>query len=141
MPDYTLQVGVKILIQNEDGKYLLLRRSLEKYPETSDNRWSIVGGRINPGQTLLENLRREVREECGLTLIDEPVLIAAQDILNVVGYPDRHVVRLTYIGKAEGEIVIDAEENDMYQWFSLEELRASNEVDKYLSILLKEGKI
>lgn len=132
----TLQVGVKILLQNEEGKYLLLRRSLEKYPETSDNRWSIVGGRINPGETLIDNLRREVREETGLELAGEPQLIAAQDILNIEGYPDRHVVRLTYVGKASGDIVLDTEENDIYQWYSKDELLQLKGLDFYLQKIL-----
>lgn len=132
----TLQVGVKILIQNEDGKYLLLRRSLEKYPETSDNRWSIVGGRINPGETLIDNLRREVREETGLELVGEPQLIAAQDILNIEGYPDRHVVRLTYVGKASGDVVLDTEENDMHQWYPKDELLQLKGLDFYLQKIL-----
>src|SRR3989344_8931904 len=89
-----LQVGVKILLKNKDGKYLLLRRSLKKYPEIQ-GRWDIVGGRINPGSTLLENLKREVKEETGLTLTGTPRLLAAQDILRNNG---RHVVRLTYLG-------------------------------------------
>lgn len=140
MSDFTLQVGVKILIER-DGNYLLLRRSLEKYPETSSNRWSIIGGRINPGQSLMENLAREVKEETGLQLVGNPRLIAAQDILNIEGYPDRHVVRLTYIGKADGEIVLDAEENDSYQWCTLEELRQLEGLDTYLHELLKLGVI
>ena len=28
-----LQVGVKILLQNKEGKFLFLERNLEKYPE------------------------------------------------------------------------------------------------------------
>ncbi|HEA84446.1 MAG TPA: NUDIX hydrolase, partial [Candidatus Wildermuthbacteria bacterium] len=59
-----LQVGVKILLQNKDGKYLLVRRSPEKYPEIeAKNSWGIVGGRIIPGSPLFENLKREVKEE------------------------------------------------------------------------------
>ena len=50
-----LQVGVKALLQNKEGKYLLLRRSKEKYKEV-EGEWDIVGGRINPGSDLLENL-------------------------------------------------------------------------------------
>lgn len=38
----TLQVGVKVLLGDNDGRYLLLRRSLEKYPEIK-GRWDIVG--------------------------------------------------------------------------------------------------
>jgi len=41
-----LQVGVKILLKNSEGKYLLIRRSAEKYPEVGA-RWDIVGGRID----------------------------------------------------------------------------------------------
>ena len=138
MPAVELQVGVKILIER-DGRYLLLRRSLEKYPETSGNRWSSIGGRINPGQPLMENLAREVQEETGLQLVANPRLIAAQDILNIEGYPDRHVVRLTYIGKANGEIVLDADENDQFQWCTLDEMKQLEGLDSYLQELLAQG--
>lgn len=97
-----LQVGVKVVLKNSSGKYLLLRRNAKKYPEVGAI-WDIVGGRIAPGQTLLENLKREVQEETRLFLTREPTLIAAQDILRV---PGRHIVRLTYIGEAEGEPVL-----------------------------------
>ena len=98
-----LQVGVKILLKNKEGKYLLLRRSLEKYPEIK-GRWDAVGGRIEPGTSLMDNLRREVREETALTIVGMPTLIGGQDILRV---PGKHIVRLTYMGEAEGEIVLD----------------------------------
>lgn len=74
MQDQTLiqlQVGVKILLKNLDGKYLLLRRNPKKYPEVGAQ-WDIVGGRIHPGQTLLENLKREIKEETQLILKKEP---------------------------------------------------------------------
>lgn len=129
-----LQVGVKILLGGNDGRYLLLRRSLEKYPE-SKGRWDIVGGRIDSGRTLLENLRREVREETGLELIGQPKLIAAQDILRNNDY---HVVRLTYLGKASGDINLDTKENDMYQWYSWEELAKLDDVDMYFKELLND---
>lgn len=130
-----LQVGVKILLRNQDNKYLLLRRSLEKYPEV-ESRWDIVGGRINPGETLLENLRREIKEETALELIGKPQLIAAQDILRVAG---RHGVRLTYIGEASGEVVLDTSENDMYKWYSWDELVKLEDVNMYFKELLKDG--
>ena len=37
-----LQVGVKVLLKNPEGKYLFLHRSAEKYPETQ--KWDIPGG-------------------------------------------------------------------------------------------------
>jgi len=127
-----LQVGVKILLQNKDRKYLLLRRSLEKYPEVKQL-WDIVGGRITPGSSLFENLKREVKEETELDLIQEPKLIAAQDILRI---PGRHTVRLTYLGSVEGDPKLNNEEHTDFQWFSIEELKAASDVDMYFKELL-----
>ena len=127
-----LQVGVKILLKNESGQFLLLRRSLKKYPD-ANGRWDIVGGRVEPGTTLLENLQREVREETGLEIIGEPRLVAAQDILRV---PGRHVIRLTYAGLAGGDVWLDEQENDAYQWLTREELQKLEDVDVYVKELL-----
>ncbi len=63
-----LQVGVKALLKNKNGKYLLLRRNPKKYPDVGP-KWDIVGGRINPGSLLLENLKREIKEEVGLDYV------------------------------------------------------------------------
>ena len=109
-----------------------MRRSLEKYPEIK-GRWDIVGGRINTGKTLIENLQREVFEETRLELLGTPKLIAAQDILRKAGY---HVIRLTYIGQASGEVKLDTSENDMYKWYSWEELMTLEDVDIYFKELL-----
>ena len=119
-----LQVGVKIFIGNSEGKYLLLRRAEGKYPDIIQDRWDIVGGRIDPGISLLENLRREVKEETALELIGVPRLLTAQDILRKSGF---HVVRLTYAGDAEGEICLDPEEHDEYAWYGKDEMLALGE--------------
>lgn len=50
-----LQVGVKVLLKNSTGKYLLLRRSKEKYPDVPVH-WDMPGGRIEAGKPLMENL-------------------------------------------------------------------------------------
>ena len=127
-----LQVGVKILLQNKDGNYLLLRRSLEKYSEIQ-GRWDIVGGRINPGETLLDSLKREIKEEISLVFEGLPTLIAAQDIIRNNG---RHVVRLTYVGKIDGEVILDTEENDMFKWYTFDELKSLDDLDIYFKELL-----
>lgn len=132
----TLQVGVKALLKNKEGNYLLIRRSVEKYPEVTTGRWDIVGGRIDPGTDLITNLKREVKEETNLELVGEPKLVAAQDI---IPNTERHIVRLTYIGEAEGEIRLDESENDQYRWYSAEELKNPDDVDAYVKQLLDNG--
>ena len=121
-----LQVGVKALLKNKEGKYLLLRRNAEKYPEIGSS-WDIVGGRIDPGTSLFENLKREVSEETQLVLEKEPRLIAAQDILR----PDKHVVRLTFIGEIKGTPTLH-EEHDNFGWFTVEEMQNLDKLDPFL---------
>jgi len=127
-----LQVGVKIFLQNEEGKYLIVHRSAAKYPEVKDP-WDIVGGRMNPGLPLFENLKREVREETQLEIISAPRLIAAQDILRGA---EKHVVRLSYIGETRGEPKLDTEENDAYKWVSINEMRSQPDLDRYVKEII-----
>lgn len=125
-----LQVGVKIIIIR-DGKVLLLKRASDKYKDIKTDRWDIVGGRINPGTPLLENLRREIAEETKMTIIGGPQLVAAQDILKS---SEKHVVRLTYIGSAEGNPVL-GEEHEEFKWMDIGEL---NNLGEKLDVYFKE---
>ena len=126
-----LQVGVKIVLKNKDGEYLLVCRSAEKYPEVGA-KWDIVGGRIDPGTTLLENLKREVMEETGLEIKDDIRIISAQDILRVEG---RHIVRLTYVGEADGDVIL-SEEHLEYKWLTLEEIESLEPMDIYFKEII-----
>lgn len=127
-----LLVGVKVYLRNAEGKFLLLRRSLTKYPEVND-RWDIIGGRINPGSPLLENLARELMEETGMQMSSEPKLIAAQDILRS---PGRHVVRLTYIAETNDITPTLSDEHDDFAWFTLAELQQLEGFDMYAKEVL-----
>lgn len=126
-----LQVGIKALLRNREGKYLLMRRSA-KYGDI-EGQWDIVGGRIEPGAPLIENLKREIQEETGLTLAEEPKLVAAQDILTD---PKKHVVRLTYHASIEGEPRLDGEHTE-YGWFNKVEVQNMKQLDKYLAEVFK----
>ncbi len=132
-----LQVGVKIVLKNREGEYLVVFRSVIKYPEVG-GKWEIAGGRIEPGTLLLENLKREVKEETGLDIEGEPKLIAAQDILRPT--KNRHIVRLTYTGEANGEVVLSDEHTD-FKWLSLEEFSQLEPMDKYLKEILDKNLI
>jgi ADP-ribose pyrophosphatase YjhB (NUDIX family) len=134
-----LQVGVKVFLKNEEGKLLILKRSSEKYKNTKGI-WDIVGGRINPGVNLLENLKREVKEETRLDIIGEIWLIFAQDII-MKDERDTHVVRLTYIAKTKGEPILDLLENVEYQWLFVEEIKKMKDLDIYVKEVINSGLI
>ncbi len=133
--DIVLQVGVKALLKNKEGKYLLLKRSKDKYKEVH-NLWDIPGGRIDPGTPLMENLKREILEETQLSLIDQPRLVAAQDILKV---PARHVVRLTYVGTIDGDPQLDQQEHVDYKWVTVGELKTIEGLDSYITEVINSG--
>lgn len=130
-----LQVGVKALIENNEGKYLFMRRS-QTFERETEAHWDIPGGRIEPEEALVEGLAREIREETGLELQGTSTLLAAQDIF--VQSADLHVVRLTYVAQASGELSL-SDEHEEHTWMSIEEAIASN-LDPYLAEVLSNPK-
>ncbi|MEK7642406.1 MAG: NUDIX hydrolase [Patescibacteria group bacterium] len=137
MIDIKLQVGVKIFLRNKEGKFLIVRRNLEKYKNIKGE-WDIVGGRIDPGSKLIDNLKREVKEETQLEILSEPKLIYAQDI---IPNEEKHVVRLSYLGDTDGEPILDTSENLEYKWLSLEELKNHDNLDVYVKEIISLGLI
>lgn len=58
-------LGVKALILTEDRKLLLL----ERHHPSKGIYWDIPGGRLQKGESQIDALRREVKEETGLDTI------------------------------------------------------------------------
>lgn len=66
-------LGIKALIKNKEGKYLLLKvnkKALKGY--TGEAYWDIPGGRVQKGDTVENTLKREIEEETGIKNISEP---------------------------------------------------------------------
>ncbi|MBP9667515.1 NUDIX domain-containing protein [Candidatus Saccharibacteria bacterium] len=122
-----LQVGVKALIQNENGQYLFMRRS-ERMGSEAAPHLDIPGGRIDPSEPLEAALKREINEETGLELQSIDALLAAQDIF--VPSKELHVVRLTYAVKASGTVQLSSEHVE-YVWASFDEAAAIG-MDSYI---------
>lgn len=68
-------VGVKGLIQNEQGQILLLKADVANHRMNTEEYWDIPGGRIEHGDDELQTLAKELDEETGLTLPDGSTLI------------------------------------------------------------------
>lgn len=127
-----LQVGVKIFLKNEQGKYLLLKRT-KPYPAEDFTRWDIPGGRIIPGEPFLTALKREIKEETGINTFKIETILGAQDILR----QGKHVVRLTFVGSCTAKkITLQPEEHTEYEWVSLTEFKKRKH-DTFLKPMLK----
>jgi 8-oxo-dGTP diphosphatase len=127
-----LEVGVKVILKNSQGKYLLLKR-VKPYSGETEPRWDIPGGRIIPGEELYDALSREVKEETGLRLKSKLKVIAAQDILRVEG---KHTVRITYSAHASGRVTLDPKEHTEFGWFTISQIKKLYH-DIYLDPVLK----
>jgi 8-oxo-dGTP diphosphatase len=62
------------IVRDGAGRLLLIKRGHD--PEAG--RWSLPGGRIEPGETDAQALVREMREETGLTVVPGPLLGAVE---------------------------------------------------------------
>ena len=135
--DKQLQVGVKAFIRNEKGQYLVLRKNPD-HNKYATYAWDIPGGRIDTGASLIDNLAREIKEETSMELLRdfEPKLIYAQDIIRETF----HVVRLSYLAHADGEVVLSPEHTD-FKWVSLEELKTLAGLDTFTEEVVQKGLI
>jgi len=68
-----LFVATKAFIIN-DGKVLILKESSKYEDGSNEDKWDVVGGRVEPGQRFDESLVREIKEENRLSPRLEPEL-------------------------------------------------------------------
>lgn len=59
-------------------------------------RWGLVGGAVEPGESVGEALRREVFEETNLTVAGCGLFGVFTDPTRIAEYPDGNVVRLIF---------------------------------------------
>jgi 8-oxo-dGTP pyrophosphatase MutT (NUDIX family) len=125
----------------KDGKYLLTRRSPNK--KRFPGMWTVPGGRMEakdytvlPKDTeaywynVLERvLAREVKEEVGLDIKNVEYLTSLATV-HADGSPSIVISCIAdYVG---GEVTLQAEETDAYQWVTTEEARALPLIDGIL---------
>ncbi len=122
MAEQLFHVGVKGLIRNKDGKLLLL-----KVPAWggSPSYWDLPGGRMNPGETFEETLRRELKEEIGVQYEGAPkqLMSVLSNLTIPVGDSKVSLVLVPYeVVLPEGvEIELNPDEpEEAFDWFEPE---------------------
>ena len=114
-------VGVKILLVDETlGKFLAISRR-EKKNLSFNESWDIPGGRLELGEEPIEALKREIKEEIGLSLDLNPKILDASNIIN---NEDLQIIRITYAAtfqpNASLEVNLGDEHNNL-KWLDLKE--------------------
>lgn len=124
----------------KDGKYLLLRRSLDK--KAFPGKWTVPGGGletddyINTPKTTKDHwyfaignsLRREIKEECNLEVGKIKYLL---DIAFIKPDGTPAIILSFYCPYNSGEIKLD-EDNIDYTWVSCEEAKKYDMIDGLL---------
>lgn len=97
-----------IILKNK--KILLLKRS--NYTEMYAGFWGCPGGRAEKHESAIQNVIREVKEECNLDF-------SPTEIIKIGHWQQKKYYR--FLGNWSGKIKIQEEEVVDYNWFSYEE--------------------
>ena len=124
----TTELTVLCLIQ-KDGKILLQNRV-----KTDWQGYAFPGGHIEVGESIVDAVVREVREETGLTIIDPKLCGIKQFPLKDGKYENgRYLVFLFRADKFSGEVV-SSEEGEM-RWIDKRDLHKFNLVQDFDDML------
>jgi 8-oxo-dGTP diphosphatase len=114
-------LGVAAVIWNGRGDVLLIRRA----KEPRKGQWSLPGGKLEFGETLIEGVRREVREETGLEVEILGLIDVAETIRDAeAGAANDHFVLIDYSARVISGTAVAASDAAEARWFALAELDA-----------------
>lgn len=102
-------IAVHGWVVNSDGKILLTRRNLNK---THGGMWEPTSGLVVSGETSFQGIKRELREEIGLNIQDNDIIMAKELIeenSDVSFIKDIYIVNkdidISEISFADGEVI------------------------------------
>ena len=105
---------VMAVIRNSNGEFLMQKRSISKGGD-----WGVTGGHPKSGETPLEGIISEIKEELGLDFSNENF------ILYDSGCDGKDCYKMYYVNKDIdiNDIDIQEEELSEVKWFTMEELK------------------
>jgi phosphoglycolate phosphatase len=136
-PDAIPVTTVGALVFDSAGRVLMIRT--QKW----SGLWGIPGGKIKFGETAIEALRRELKEETDLEVRDIEFVVVQDCIHSKEFYRDAHFVLLNYTCRAQGESTVRLnEEAQEFRWVTLAEALAMplNQPTRTLLEIVGKGK-
>lgn len=126
----TPQLAVGAVVLDDQRRLLVVRRR----DEPAAGRWSVPGGRVEPGETVRGAVRREVAEETGLE-------VEAGDLLWFVELrgDEHHYVVLDFAATVRGGELRAGDDADEVAWMTRGELASAGPTDGLLEHLDRHG--
>lgn len=120
-------VGIKALVQDDEGKILLLQINPN---ELKDNKhgtyWDLPGGRIKKGDTAEETLKKEIEEELGSSKGLKILGLFHGNISNIeipINGEKYGLVLFVYLCKLDSKQIKISFEHTDYKWASVDEAK------------------
>lgn len=111
-------VSVAAVVVDDVARALLVRRR-------DNGHWEPPGGVLEPEETIIDGLRREVAEETGLD-------VAVGDLTGVYKNMNRAIVALVFRCHVQGGSLCTNDEVSEFRWMSLEEV--TDELDEAYAV-------
>jgi len=127
-------MGVGAVVVHE-GRVLLVRRGSEPLK----GHWTLPGGVLEVGETLVEGVMREVREETGL-LVEPLELVELLDrIHREAGRVRYHYVIADYLCRVTGGEMSAASDADAVRWVERAEWKSHSALDPITVRVIEKG--
>jgi 8-oxo-dGTP diphosphatase len=126
-------VGVGAVVV-KDGKALIVKRAHE--PRKGE--WSLPGGRVELGETLVAAVRREILEETGLEIDVGPIVEVFDRVHRRDGRVRYHFVIVDYLCTCTGGALCAGDDAEDVAWVTGDELERYG-VNEFAAAVIRKG--
>ncbi len=116
-------VAVGAVVLDKDGRVLLVKHVEAKRRGFWFDKWICPGGRLETGETLVDGVHREIKEETNLDVETSGKAVVFDRIVKDGSKTKLHVTYIDFVAKVvRGELKASSDVG-LARWFSREELR------------------
>lgn len=131
IPENRYILVVMVFIENSEGKFLIQKRSIQK-----DGKYASTGGHPKSGETSIQGIATEIREEIGLNVEENELKLiysGREDSTQV--FFDIYYLKRDFV---IDDLVLQKEEVDFVEWDSIDEINNLIDKEMFLKNHVKE---